>query len=84
VVLVTVPQCEPRAAAAFSVKEDAPMRCASDREALVRSGSGEAVRERASVEARAKTISVEINTILALLMPNPHSFTPLKPLGDYG
>jgi hypothetical protein len=83
-VLVTAPQCEARAAAAFSVKEDAPMRCASDREALARSGSGEAVRERASVEARAKTISVEINTILALLMPNPHSFTPLKPLGDYG
>jgi hypothetical protein len=83
-VLVTVPQCEPRAAAAFSVKEDAPMRCTSDREALVRSGSGEAARECASVEARAKTISVEINTILALLMPNPHSSAPLKPLGNYG
>jgi hypothetical protein len=83
-VLVTVPQCEARAAAAFSVKEDAPMRCASDRDARARSGSGEAVRERASVEARAKTTSVEINTILALLMPNPHSSTPLKPLGNYG
>jgi hypothetical protein len=70
-VLVTVPQCEPRAAAAFSVKWDAPMGCTRNREALVNSGSWEAVRELASVEAIAKATIIEIDAILALPMPNP-------------
>ena len=51
VVLVTVPRWVPRATAAFSVKEDAPIGCSS--------GSREAVWELAPVEAEAKTISIE-------------------------
>jgi len=47
------------------------MGCTRNREAFVNSGSWEAVRELASVEAIAKTMIIEIDAILALLMPNP-------------
>ena len=47
------------------------MGCTRNREAFVNSGSWEAVRELASVEAIAKTMITEIDAILALLMPNP-------------
>ena len=60
------------------------MGCTRNREAFVNSGSWEAVRERASVEAIAKTMIIEIDAILALLMPNPHSAISLKPLDNYG
>jgi len=47
------------------------MGCTRNREAFVNSGSWETVRELASVEAIAKTMIIEIDAILALLMPNP-------------
>ena len=60
------------------------MGCTTNRVVFVNSGSCEAVRELASVEAIAKTMIIEIDAILALLMPNPHSAISLKPLDNYG
>ena len=47
------------------------MGCTRNREAFVNSGSWDAVRELAAVEAIANTTIIEIDAILALLMPTP-------------